>query len=165
MCTTNLSICDDHPDKLLMAMEHRECVWTRYDYLFVFSSFHTTEGLCVGVHIELNRRILEDNDLVNITDIGENDAAVLCRTDRLGCCKRDHGGDGEWYFPNNERVGTIGRNGSFYRNRDQGVVRLNRRYNAMMPTGLFCCEIPDTNGINRTICIMVEASTITPHGV
>ena len=85
-------------------------------------------------------------------------------TDSVGCCIGTVGGVGEWYFPNNERVGTIGGGGSFYRNRGQGVVRLNRRYEAMMPTGSFCCEIPDANYVTRRICIMVETSTITPNG-
>ena len=81
-------------------------------------------------------------------------------TDRVGCCKGTYGGVGEWYFPNNERVGTTGEGESFYRNRDVGVVRLNRRHNAMMPTGSFCCEIPDVNNVTRRICIMVEASKV-----
>ena len=86
-------------------------------------------------------------------------------TDRMGCCKGTVGGVGEWYFPNNMIVGTIGTNGSFYRNRGQGVVRLNRRHNATMPTGFFCCEIPDANNVTQRICIMVEASKVTPDGV
>ena len=87
-------------------------------------------------------------------------------TDNVGCCKGAfRGGTGEWYFPNNERVGTMGDGGSFYRNRDIGVVRLNRRYDAMMPTGSFCCEIPDANNVTQRICIMVEASKVTPDGV
>ena len=87
-------------------------------------------------------------------------------TDRVECCRGTFGGAGEWYFPNNTIVGTMGTNGSFYRSRGQRVVRLNRRYNAMMPTGFFCCEIPDVNNVIRRICIMVEmASIITPDGV
>ena len=126
------------------------------------SNISTIEILCVGVHIQLNGCIIEENDSVSITDIGEDDNAVLCMTDRMGCCKSTVGGTGEWSFPNNERVGTIGGGGDFYRDRGQGVVRLNRRNNAMMPTGLFCCEIPDRNNVTRRLCIMIEA---TPDGV
>lgn len=88
-------------------------------------------------------------------------------TDKEGCCVDPPGRAGQWFFPNNERVETMGHssNGSFYRDRDQGVVRLNRRYDATMPTGLFCCEIPDRNGEMQRLCIMVEASVTTPDGV
>ena len=142
-----------------MAMEHRECTWTRR-YDIHYQTFHSIEDLCVGVHIQFKGDIIEENGSVKITDIGENDNAVLCMTDRTGCCRGTFGGAGEWYFPNNGRVGTMSSDGSFYRNRDQGVVRLNQRDNATMPIGSFCCDIPDTNGTNQRICIMV-----TPDGM
>ena len=85
-------------------------------------------------------------------------------TDRVECCRSTFGGGGEWYFPNTSQVGTVGGGGDFYRNRDQRVVRLNRRNNAMMPTGSFCCTIPDRNNVMQRLCIIVE-STITLDGV
>ena len=118
--------------------------------------------IIIGVHIQLNGCIIEEYSSVSITDIGEGDAAVLCMTDKEGCCADLLGRAGEWFFPNNERVGTFGGGGDFYRDRGQGVVHLNRRNNAMMPTGSFCCEIPDRNNVHRRLCIMVEA---TPDGV
>ena len=145
-------------------MEYRVCTWTRYNKLILFQHFNYT-NLCVGVHIQLNREIIEENCSVSITDIGENDAAVFCVTDNVGCCRGRFGGVGEWYFPNNERVGTMGGGGSFYRDRSQRVVRLNRRYDAIMPTGSFCCEIPDVNNVTRRICIMVETSKAILDGV
>ena len=121
------------------------------------------EILCLGVHIQHNGCIVEENGSVSITDIGENDTGVLCMTDKEGCCGDVRfGRAGEWFFPDNQRIGTVGGDGDFYRNRGQGVVRLNRRNNAMMPTGLFCCEIPDRDSVTRRLCIMVEA---TPDGV
>ena len=43
---------------------------------------------------------------------------------------------------------------SFYRNRgfDDGTVNLNRLSGVMMPTGLFCCEVPDARDIMQTVC-------------
>ena len=120
------------------------------------SNICTTVVLCVGVHIQLNGCIIEENGSVSITDIGESDAAVLCMTDKEGCCGDPPGRAGEWYFPGNGVVGSKGSGGDFYRDRGQGVVRLNRRNNAMMPTGLFCCEIPDRNNVARRLCIMIE---------
>ena len=84
----------------------------------------------------------------------------------MGCCRGAvSGGVGEWYFPNNMTVGTIGGGGSFYRNRAERVVRLSRRYDAMMPTGSFCCTIPDANNVIQRICVMIKASTVIPDGV
>ena len=39
--------------------------------------------------------------------------------------------------------------------RGPSVVRLHRRYSAMMPTGEFCCENPDDNDVNQRVCIMI----------
>ena len=100
---------------------------------------------------------------MNITDIGEGDnGSLLCITDNTNCCGRNMG---EWYFPNNmSTVRTEGESGSFYRNRGPSVVRLHRRHNASMPTGLFCCVIPDANEVIQRICITVE-TTIPFEGI
>ena len=63
---------------------------------------------------------------------------------------------GEWYYPNTSMVRIEGTGDSFYRNRGPSVVRLHRRYDAMMPTGLFYCEVPDTNEVIQRIYIMIE---------
>ena len=44
-----------------------------------------------------------------------------------------------------------------YRNRgfDDGTVNLNRPSDVIMPTGLFCCEIPDIAGDNQSLCAYI----------
>lgn len=88
-------------------------------------------------------------------------------TNKSDCCRSPYGATaGEWYFPDNMPVGIEGHGGSFYRDRGQRVVRLHRRHNVMMPTGSFCCEIPDANDVSQRICIMVEGIVdTTPDGV
>ena len=62
---------------------------------------------------------------------------------------------GNWYFPDgtttvpNQSGAT-----SFYRNRgDDGTVNLNRlNAGVMSPTGQFCCVVPDTTGVDQTVC-------------
>ena len=46
----------------------------------------------------------------------------------------------------------------FFRNRgDGGTVHLNRFRNSVMsPTGKFCCKIPDTAGVNQTLCAILS---------
>ena len=66
---------------------------------------------------------------------------------------------GEWYFPDNG--GMVPRPGvdeRFYRNRGvNGEVNLNRVNNTvMMPTGRFCCEVPDATGVNQTVCANIS---------
>ena len=97
---------------------------------------------------------------MTLENIGEGDSSLLCVTNRDGCCSSQEGGAaGEWHFPNNgSTVGTNNGGGSFYRNRGPSVVRLNRRHNAMSPTGVFRCEIPDTSNNNQTVYVGVYAA-------
>ena len=64
---------------------------------------------------------------------------------------------GEWFFPDGTMVpGPSGP--TFYRNRghDDGTVNLNRAStNVMMPTGKFCCVVPDATGDMQKICASV----------
>ena len=69
---------------------------------------------------------------------------LRCHTNKANCCRpASSGGIGEWRFPNESMVRRVGDGDDFYRNRGSGVVKLNWRQNARIPTGLFCCEIPD----------------------
>ena len=83
------------------------------------------------------------------TDIGEGDDALLCTTDRVGCCSGT-GRAGEFYFPNGTKVpipGGFPSVHSYYRNRGVGFICLHRRPHGY-ETGRFSCEIPDqTDGI------------------
>ena len=112
----------------------------------------------IGVYFQLNGISYDNSSKFIITNIGESDdGSLLCVTDNPNCCKTP--AMGEWYFPNNmSTVRTQGFGDSFYRNRGPMVVRLHRRYNAMRPTGLFCCVIPDANEVIQRICITVEAA-------
>ena len=83
---------------------------------------------------------------MSLEDIGEGRRALLCVTSETGCCryasvpieKR------KWYFPNGSAVSIKGAGHSFYRDRDPSIVRLNRRYNATSPNGIFLCIIPSS---------------------
>ena len=95
-----------------------------------------------------------------------DDASVHCVTDKTDCCRRGDGGAphglGEWYFPNNgSAVGIEGNGlgGSFYRDRGPSVLRLHRRHNVMMPTGPFCCVIPDAVGLDQRMYIIVQVAS------
>ena len=102
----------------------------------------------------MGEHIYGNNSIVTVDDIAENDSALLCYTNSDECCENgQQASNREWYFPSGTTVGTNVSGVGFYRNRGPSVVRLNRRNNAMMPTGVFRCEIPDASGTNQSIYV------------
>jgi hypothetical protein len=101
-----------------------------------------------GVRLYLNDNQLTNYSIVNIEDIGEGDSALICYTNSSDCCMSQR--VGEWYFPNGSAVSKQGEMKDFYRDREEMMVRLNRRNNATSPIGIYCCDI---SGSNRNICI------------
>ena len=84
-----------------------------------------------------------------MTDIGADDMALMCVTDHTPCCRTSQ--EGEWFYPNNTPVSTLGAGMNFYRDRGSQTVRLNRRNNALSPTGRYRCTIPDATGTMQTL--------------
>ena len=97
-----------------------------------------------GVGLYLDGNQLANYSMVNLEDIGEDDCALICYTNSPGCCESPRAG--EWYFPNGLHVKIEGAMEDFYRDRKERTVRLNRRNNATSPTGIYCCDIPGSNG-------------------
>ena len=93
---------------------------------------------------------------LNINDNG--DGTMHCYTNKTDCCNIVKNGThlrhGDWIFPNKSNVRTNGTGDDFYRNRSVGVVNLFWRMNAMIPMGMFCCEIPPP-GPTQKACIGV----------
>ena len=107
------------------------------------------------IKIVLGGHIHDNNSVVNISDIGESDDALLCYTNASNCCKRPGQVAGEWYFPSEVAIKIFMFGDDIYRDRAPSVVRLNRRNNATSPSGVFRCEIPDASGTNQSIYIGV----------
>ena len=107
------------------------------------------------VHFELNGVILTNNSAVKLTDIGEGEGALLCKTDLLNCC-RPPNRFGEFFYPSGRQVPIMSRGEGFYRNRGEQIVRLNRREGVTSPTGRFRCTIPDTRGEMKSVYITIN---------
>lgn len=107
-----------------------------------------------GVYISLNGTIVANNGNILIRDIGEDSNALLCFTDLTSCC--DSSRKGEWVFPNGTNVSIAKFGSNFYRNRGQGVVRLNRRNGSLSPTGQYCCKVPDVTSSEKTVCVNIS---------
>jgi hypothetical protein len=98
-------------------------------------------------------------DTVLITDIGvfiaERDAepgtSLVCNTEHVNtrCCRGSDGGRvGEWFDPEGNLLPRFGvaPDANFSRAGYAQQVRLNRRNNAISPTGVFECRVPPTGG-------------------
>ena len=112
---------------------------------------------CLDATIELNGTYYRNNSEIAITEVGEEDNALKCRTDLNTCCSHFNPGQsrgGEWRYPNNSLVGYIS-SGDIYRDRGSMVVSLYRR-NATQPTGLYCCEVPTAADPNATIILCIH---------
>ena len=106
-------------------------------------------------------------DTILITDIGSEStddtsdpgSSLVCVTTNVNtqCCRTADGGSrGEWYHPDGTRIPPNVLDANFYRTRYTQQVRLNRRNDAMSPTGVFTCEVP-----NDGDSTMLYTATIT----
>ena len=81
----------------------------------------------------------QNNSIVNLDTQG---GILQCFTDKSGCCNVIGNREGEWSYPNGSLIRLRNRNMDFYRTRGIGVVNLIWTRNALIPKGVFCCEIP-----------------------
>lgn len=116
--------------------------------------------LFTGVSLSLRGVTYLNNSVVQLSEIGEGDDALLCHTDNTGCCTLSSGRrEGEWYFPGGDRVlvfSDVDRTRDFYRNRGHMLIRLNRLNNSMSPTGCYHCDIPNANDVIHTLYIYIS---------
>ena len=106
---------------------------------------------------------------MTLEDIGEDDTALLCKTNLTACCRHPYTTEnksalGKWLFPNgttvssgDEEPASYNNSTDFYRNRDKMVVRLNRRRGG--EDGIYSCEIPDSANVNQIIYIGVYTAS------
>ena len=118
-----------------------------------------------GVYLSLKGTIYANNSFISTTEIGvtspntDQNEGLQCITDKKRCCRSGSSLVGEWFFPSGTVVPGQGTGPTFYRNRglnDDGTVNLNRvNTNDMMPTGLFCCVVPDATDVMWWTCANV----------
>ena len=92
-----------------------------------------------------------------LSDIGEGSNALFCLTDRAQCCSLDAGDErGRWQFPTGSSVTRDNANLDFYAIRGYNSIRLNRRSDAVAPTGIYTCRLPDeATGVGDNLYIGV----------
>ena len=87
---------------------------------------------------------------ISIADIGEGRRAPFCRTDSVACCRSPNSA-GQFYFPNGDQVPTRRLAQGIYRTRRNQHIRLNRELAVTTLIGVYHCEIPDANGVTKSI--------------
>ena len=100
---------------------------------------------------------LSNNSIVLLSSIGECSNALFCLTNRTQCCTTEAGdARGSWRFPTGSSVTRENANLDFYAIRGYSSIHLNRRSDAVAPTGIFICRLPDeATGSGRNLYIGV----------
>ena len=110
--------------------------------------------LCVhaGLSFFLNGRVLSNNSIVLLSDIGEGSSALYCLTDGEQCCSTEAGGNhGQWILPDGSSSDSTTADLEFVKGFSSFL--LNRRSSAVGPTGVYRCLIPDAVNTVRTLYI------------
>lgn len=95
-----------------------------------------------------------NKSVVSLNAIGEGDDALVCLTNSFRCCEgTDQMTTGGWYFPNSNEVPLGSQGHDVYTTRGPSFVRLHKKRDFVMPSGLFHCKIVDANGTNQSIYI------------
>ena len=97
----------------------------------------------------LNGKLLPNNSIVLIGDIGEGSNALYCLTDRELCCSHAAGASrGLWRGPE----GNVDTDPNAGINAIKGFssISLNRNSRTMKPTGVYTCLIPSSNDTDHT---------------
>ena len=109
----------------------------------------------------LNGRLVPNNSIVLLREIGEGSSALLCLTDRLQCCSRAAEGRlGLWMSPDGDVQQNM--DDDIYAIRGFSYISLNRKSSTMRPTGVYTCLIPsssDNEGTSHTLRIGIYSSS------
>ena len=105
---------------------------------------------------EFRGDVLTNNSFIFRGDIGEGQNDSLhCVTNNSDCCNN---GQGNWYDVTGGEVqqGPDGDSNLYVVTRGDGVVYLNRRRGGQ--SGMWRCDIPDSNGVQQSIYIYLGTS-------
>ena len=104
-----------------------------------------------GLYFILDNTVYLPGDSILITDVGEEQGALVCMTRNVNskCCRETDDHQGEWYFPNGTLVPSASNSdtkSNFTRTADTERILLNRRNDATSPIGRYTCGVPDLGG-------------------
>ena len=113
-----------------------------------------------GLGFYLRGVLYPNNSVVALTAIGIEYRALCCLTNLTECCRNSNtavdGPLGDWVHPDQSVVSNSVSGTDVYRTRGPSAVLLNYRNNAMEPTGMFTCEVPDAGGVDRSLYVLIH---------
>ena len=83
--------------------------------------------------------------MLSSTNVGEGESALYCWTDKEECCGTKPNRFGKFYYPNGVEVPIKRFQHRFYRDRGEQYIRLNQREGGEALTGMYSCEIPNSD--------------------
>ena len=114
------------------------------------------------IPLSIRGRILTNNVMLAITDIGEGASALTCHTELTTCCREQDnpsgGALGEWTGPDSNQIPESNSTLGFYVSRQRSSISLNRGGNSTVG-GQYCCVIPRT-GEEMTFCVNVQVGEL-----
>ena len=94
--------------------------------------------------------IIANNSILLLDDVGTALDSLICFTSDPDCCSLSAGQElGQWFNPDESEVDGI----AFTQGRGLSVLTLNNEKASENDTGLFQCQIPDSQGVNQTLFI------------
>ena len=107
------------------------------------------------VNVMFKGEVYQNNSIIRFEDIGSRFFVngIYCLTNKFPCCTN---GEGSWYYPDNSQLDNrcLIIEGSFYQcNSSRQALILLHSESANFPSGIFHCEIPDNNDIQRNLYI------------
>ena len=140
----------------IIVVTHYTCAILHLAMVSLATGCSSSAAPSSGLFFTLNGIVYLPGDTVLITDIGEvglEDAqfgradpgrSLVCATRNINtqCCRRRF--TGQWHFPNGSKLLPLSFSFSrgFVRRAFTREVRLERRNNAMSPTGKYECRVP-----------------------
>ena len=102
-------------------------------------------------YVSFMQQKLTNHSYVNLNL--SNNVLVGCHTDLMTCCNSTNIHQGDWYFPNGERVKLEKGGDNIYKKRGKKQVSILHKNDAIIPSGIFRCDIPTSNTENDSLVI------------
>ena len=105
-------------------------------------------------HVSFMRQKLTNHSYVNLNLRNmSNNLLVKCHTDLMTCCNSSNIHQGDWYFPNGERVKLKEDGVNIYKKCGNKQVSILHKNDAIIPSGIFRCDIPTSNTENDSLVV------------
>lgn len=143
---------------LQVYLEQFKSLLVRFIQWHNINNLQLCNNIIIGVYLTLNGRVYANNSVITKAEITETANGLQCVTDKMPCCQTGSR-VGWWYFPNGSVILEGGNHTTFFVSRgDNGTVNLNHvdSSNVSSPSGRFCCEVPDANGLNQIQCALLS---------